>query len=259
MKILVTGGAGFIGSHVVEACLAHGHQVVVVDNLSTGKREQVPAGVTFHQLDIGDPEFLRVVDREHPDCLSHQAAQVSVAASMRDPFHDARTNIMGSLNVLEAARTFGVKKVIFASSGGTMYGEVPQGAAREEERAEPISPYGVSKATAETYLFWYATQFGLTATSLRYGNVYGPRQDPHGEAGVVAIFSKAICERRSPTINGDGEYIRDYVHGQDVARANLLAIEQPVVGAYNVGTGVGISVNELFQTLDEVAGGGSKA
>jgi len=259
MKILITGGAGFIGSHIADLCLERGHQVIVVDNLSTGKRENLPSEATFYHMDVRHPDFQVLVAHEKPDVLNHQAAQVSVAASVRCPLEDAEINIMGSLAVLEACRATGVKQVVFASSGGTMYGEVPQGAAIEEAVASPMSPYGISKAAAEAYLMWSARQHGFKAVSLRYANVYGPRQDPYGEAGVVAIFGLALLEGRRPTINGDGEYVRDYVYGRDVAEANLVAMERGLEGAFNVGTGVGTSVNELFREIQKVVGSSIQA
>lgn len=254
MKILVTGGAGFIGSHIVELGLAKGHQMAVLDNLSTGKRENVPAGVPFYEMDVCDPAVFQILEREKPDGVTHQAAQVSVSASVREPFGDAQTNIIGSLNVLEACRRVGINHVVFASSGGTCYGEVAEGAATEQKSSEPSSPYGISKFVAEKYLFWYGRQHGFMTTSLRYANVYGPRQDPFGEAGVVAIFSKTLLEGSLPTIHGDGGCIRDYVFGGDAAAANLLAMERGYHGVFNVGTGRGTTVNELFGQLCQISG-----
>ncbi len=268
MRVLVTGGAGFIGSHVVDALLAAGHEVVVVDNLATGKRENVNPRAVFYELDVCAPELAEVFARHRFDYVNHHAAQIDVRRSVADPVADARTNIVGLLNLLENCRRFGVKGVVFASSGGVVYGEPRVLPAPETHPKGPLSPYGVSKLSAEFYLAYYQSTFGLPYISLRYANVYGPRQDPHGEAGVVAIFAAKMLAGETPVIYGDGEQVRDYVYVGDVVRANLLALERlsanppPPPGggcaindcAYNIGTGKPTSVNELFRMLAEVTG-----
>lgn len=256
MNILVTGGAGFIGSHVAEAYLAAGHEVTVVDNLSSGKREQVPAGAKFSQVSIEDAD-MESVFKSSPkvfDVVNHHAAQIDVRKSVADPKFDAHVNILGSLQLLECCRKYGVKKVIFASSGGTMYGECDQQPGREDKAPEPISPYGVSKLAVEHYLRFYEKIYSLDYTVLRYGNVYGPRQDPLGEAGVVAIFCGAILARKPVTIFGSGDQKRDYVYVKDVAQANVLALTRGSREILNVGTQQGASVNELFEMLQTISG-----
>ncbi|BCV25988.1 NAD-dependent epimerase/dehydratase family protein [Gelria sp. Kuro-4] len=251
MRVLVTGGAGFIGSHVVEACLAAGHEVAVVDDLSGGKKENLPAGVPIFQVDVADAAAVeKAFESARPEAVIHEAAQISVSRSVREPGLDARTNVLGLLNVLEAAVRQGVRAFVFASSGGVLYGDVFEPAA-EEHPAAPVSPYGIAKLAGEMYLAFFAREHGLRCAALRYGNVYGPRQDPHGEAGVVAIFLERFLAGAAPIINGDGRYIRDYVYVEDVARANLLALEGEWEGfrAYNVGTGRGTDVNELERGL----------
>jgi len=247
LRVLVTGGAGFIGSHIVEQCLGAGYEAVVVDDLSSGKKENLPQGVPLYQVDVADAAAVQqVFDLVRPEYVVHQAAQISVSRSVQEPAFDAHVNIVGLLNVLEAAVQYGVRSFVFASSGGVLYGDVTT-PADEGHPAAPVSPYGVSKLTGEYYLRFFATQHGLPCTALRYGNVYGPRQDPHGEAGVVAIFLQRLLAGEAPVINGDGRYIRDYVYVADVARANLLALESEGQGfrAYNVGTGLGTDVNQL--------------
>ncbi|MDK2880279.1 MAG: UDP-glucose 4-epimerase [Clostridia bacterium] len=268
MRILVTGGAGFIGSHVVDGLLEAGHEVAVVDDLSTGKRENVNPEAAFFRMDVCDPELERVFREGRFDYVNHHAAQIDVRRSVADPAADARTNILGLLNVLELCRRYGVKGVVFASSGGVVYGEPRKFPVSEKHPKGPLSPYGVSKLTSEFYLAYYAEVHGLPYVALRYGNVYGPRQDPHGEAGVVAIFGLKMLEGASPVIYGDGEQLRDYVYVGDVVRANLLALRYLSEGrakcgsggcaindfAFNVGTGVGTSVNRLFALLKELTG-----
>jgi UDP-glucose 4-epimerase len=254
VKILVTGGAGFIGSHVVDGLLAAGHEPAVLDNLSSGSRENLPAGVPVHQVDVRDREGVnRVFAEERPDRVCHQAAQMSVSRSVREPVFDAETNVLGLLNVCEAARAAGCDRIAFASTGGALYGEVPADSpAAEDHPLEPISPYGITKKAGEDYLRFYARQHGVTTVALRYSNVYGPRQNPHGEAGVVAIFSKNLLVGEPITINGDGRYVRDYVHVADVAAANVKAlIDEAPAGfdAFNIGTGVATDVNELAAAI----------
>lgn len=253
MRVLVTGGAGFIGSHIVDALLARGHQCAVVDDLSTGSAGNVTAGVPLYEVDICDePRLSRVFDEFRPEAVCHQAAQMSVSRSVREPQFDARINVMGLLNVLDAARRCGALRFVFASSGGVLYGDVVE-PTDEEHPADPISPYGITKWVGERYLQFYAREYGLSCTALRYANVYGPRQNPHGEAGVVAIFCRKMLAGEAATINGDGRYIRDYVYGPDVARANVAALERVprAFAAYNIGTGVPTDVNQLAGALRE--------
>ena len=244
--VLVTGGAGFIGSHVVNRFIQEGYDVVVVDDLSTGRREYVNPQATFYQMDITDPALGDVLAKEQPRLVSHQAAQISIPASLREPIHDAQVNIMGSLNLLEACRAVDVGKIVFASSGGAVYGKPDYLPCDEKHPLRPLAPYSSAKAAIESYLFTYSHSFGLPFTILRYANVYGPRQDPYGEAGVVAIFTLAILEGRSPVIFGSGEQERDFVYVADVAEANLLALQRDAGGVYNIGSGIGTSVNRIF-------------
>jgi UDP-glucose 4-epimerase len=255
MKVLLTGGAGFIGSHVADQLLASGHEVAVVDDLSSGKKENIPQGAVFYERDIRDG-CEEVFEEFKPDALCHQAAQMDVRRSVREPDFDADVNVVGTLRLLEGCIKHDVKKVVFASTGGAVYGEQLEFPAPEDHPQYPISPYGVSKLAGERYLHFYQTQYGLPYAALRYANVYGPRQDPHGEAGVVAIFCGNLAAGRGSTINGSGEQTRDYVYVGDVARANVLALEgeAPSAGAYNVGTGIETSVNELYEVLRETSG-----
>ncbi|MBX5481074.1 MAG: SDR family oxidoreductase [Myxococcaceae bacterium] len=254
MKILVTGGAGFIGSHVCDAFLEKGHEVLALDNLSSGRKENLDPKVRLIELDIRSPEAAALIERERPEVICHLAAQMDVRRSVEDPRFDADTNILGFLNLLEAARRSGVKKVIFSSTGGAIYGEQDVFPAPETHPTRPVSPYGVSKAAGELYLGYYRAQYGLSYVALRYANVYGPRQNPHGEAGVVAIFSKRLVAGQPCTIFGDGGQTRDFVFGPEVARANYLAFEKDYVGAVNIGTGIETSVNALYQGLADAAG-----
>ncbi len=254
MRVLLTGGAGFIGSHVAEHLLTHGHEVVVVDDLSSGKRENVPEGARFFEGDIrsGCGELFQVF---RPEILCHQAAQIDVRRSVREPDFDAAVNLLGTIRLLQNSVKYGVIRVIFASSGGAVYGEQQEFPAAESHPQYPVSPYGVSKLAAERYLHFYHSQYGISYAALRYANVYGPRQDPHGEAGVVAIFSGNLAAQKASTINGTGEQTRDYVYVGDVARANVLALEgDPPSGAYNIGTGVETSVNRLYELLQRISG-----
>lgn len=258
MRVLVTGGAGFIGSHVADAYLQAGHTVGVVDDLSTGAKENLDPRVRFWQVDIRRAELGGILAEFRPEMVSHHAAQMSVSASVRDPRGDADINILGTLNLLEAAVRHGVRRVVFASTGGAMYGEQPVLPTPETIFPEPVSPYGVAKLAVERYLHAFRVMHGLPAVALRYANVYGPRQNPHGEAGVVAIFCKAILEGRPLTINGGGDQTRDYIYVGDVVRANLLATQAtvgPGVSSLNIGTGRETSVNELVRSLGDIAGG----
>jgi UDP-glucose 4-epimerase len=257
MRILVTGGAGFIGSHVVDAYLAAGHEVGVVDDLSSGSRENLDLRAHLWPLDIRHPDLGRVVGDFRPEIISHHAAQMSVAVSARDPRLDAEINVLGSVNLLDAAVRHKVRRIVFASTGGAMYGEQEQLPTPETVFPEPVSPYGVAKLAMERYLHAFRFMHGLEAAALRYANVYGPRQNPHGEAGVVAIFSRAIIEGRPFTVNGDGEQTRDYTYVGDIVRANLLATMLPAgprMPILNIGTSRETSVNDLVRVLGEIAG-----
>jgi len=254
MKVLLTGGAGFIGSHVADHLLESGHEIVVVDNLSTGKRDNVPEGTRFFEEDIrsGCEELFREF---RPEVLCHQAAQMDVRRSVQEPDFDADVNVLGTIRLLRNCVEYGVGRVIFASTGGAVYGEQEEFPAPEDHPQYPVSPYGVSKLAGERYLHYYSVQYGISYAALRYANVYGPRQDPDGEAGVVAIFSGNLAANRTSSINGTGEQTRDYVYVGDVARAAVLALEgEAPNGAYNVGTGVETSVNELYELLREISG-----
>jgi len=258
VKILVTGGAGFIGSHVVDTYVAAGHDVIVVDNLCTGKRENLNPAARFVELDINDPAVARLIRDERPDVLNHHAAQMDVRRSVADPLFDARTNVLGTLALLEASRHAGVKKVLFVSSGGAVYGEQETFPAPETHPTWPVSPYGVSKRSGELYCHFYQVEYGLPFVAFRYANVYGPRQDPHGEAGVVAIFSGRMLRGEPVTVNGDGTQTRDYVYVGDVARMSLLALQRDATGPVNIGTALETDVNTLAQTMLDVSGSRSE-
>jgi len=289
-KVLVSGGAGFIGSHIVDLLIDNNYEVVIVDDLSSGREENINKKARFYKLNITDQKILsEVFQQEKPDYICHEAAQISVSFSVRDPLSDAQTNILGSLNLLQCCLNHQVKGIVFASSGGTIYGEPEHFPISEDYPFRPQSPYGISKVAIEYYLDFYQKNYNLDYVSLRYGNVYGPRQDPYGEAGVIAIFIEKMLKGEIPTINGDGEYIRDYIYVEDVAQANLLALQnmvklskvvqekeretekekitevegekevkaktepEPELKFYglNLGTGRGISVNEIFFLLKE--------
>jgi UDP-glucose 4-epimerase len=263
MRALVTGGAGFIGSTLVDRLLAEGHSVEVIDNLSTGRlanlsdaRANRDHAVSFHQMDICDPTVAELIERRRPDVVFHLAAQIDVRVSVQDPVLDARINVMGSLNVLEGARRAGTRKVVFASSGGTIYGEVDAEdlPITEAQPQQPVSPYGVSKKVVTDYLHAYRELHQLEYTSLALANVYGPRQDPHGEAGVVAIFAGRLLAGENCRIFGDGEQTRDYVYVDDVADAFVRAAERGSGLLCNIGTGVETSVNELYRAMADNAG-----
>lgn len=249
MNILVTGGAGFIGSHVVDAYISDGHDVVVIDDLSSGVKENVNPNAEFHQLDIRSADVEKVFRRHKIDVVNHHAAQMDVRRSVSDPKFDASVNVLGGLNIFEAARQNGVKKIIFSSTGGAIYGEQDYFPADEEHPVRPLSPYGITKLVTEKYLFYYKEVHGIEHVVLRYANIYGPRQNPHGEAGVVAIFAKKMLQGESPVINGDGKQTRDYTFVGDVVKASLLALNYPGSNIFNIGTGIETDVNELFRIL----------
>ncbi|HUY28027.1 MAG TPA: NAD-dependent epimerase/dehydratase family protein [Candidatus Binataceae bacterium] len=256
MRILVTGGAGFIGSHTVDALIKAGAgEIAVLDDLSAGKRHQVNSAARFHQVDLRDAAAVRqTVADERPEVIYHMAAQMDVRRSVADPAFDAQVNLVGFLNLIEAARGHGLRRVVFCSTGGAIYGEQDTFPADEEHPCRPVSPYGVAKLSTEAYLFYYRVQYGIDYLALRYGNVYGPRQDPHGEAGVVAIFSGRILDGQPCTIYGDGAQTRDYVFVGDVVRANLAALDAKASGlAINIGTGIETNVSELYSTLAAIA------
>ncbi len=254
MRIVVTGGAGFIGSNVADAFIARGHDVLVVDDLSSGSRDNVPEKATFLELSIASNELRGGFQSFRPEVLCHHAAQIDVRRSVVDPAFDAEINIVGTIRLLELCREFGARRVLFASTGGAIYGEQDVCPAPESHAARPISPYGVAKLSVEHYLHYYGVEHGFRSVSLRYANVYGPRQNPHGEAGVVAIFTDRLLRGEIPTINGDGEQTRDYTFVGDVVRANLLALEKELTGKYNVGTGVETSVNALYEAIRREVG-----
>lgn len=252
MKILVTGGAGFIGSHIVDAYIREGHTVVVVDDLSSGRQENLHPKAVFYRLDIRDTKVEQVFRDHAIDVVNHHAAQMDVRRSVADPQFDASVNVLGGLNLFEGARKHGVGKFIFSSTGGAIYGEQAHFPADEEHPTRPLSPYGISKLSTEKYLFFYKETYGTQFVVLRYANVYGPRQNPHGEAGVVAIFAAKLLKGEQPVINGDGKQTRDYTYVGDVARANVLALHAKHSDTFNVGTGVETDVNVLFRKLAEV-------
>ncbi len=253
MKILVTGGAGFIGSHVVDLFINEGYEAVVVDDLSTGRLSNLNPKAKLYRMDIRDPKLAEVFEAEKPDFVSHHAAQMDVRRSIVEPIFDADVNILGSLNVIECAKRYQVKRFVYISSGGAAYGEPEYLPCDEAHPINPICQYGASKHTVEHYLYMYYQNYGLKYTVLRYPNVFGPRQDPHGEAGVVAIFIGRMLKGEDVVINGDGENQRDFVHVKDCARGNLLGLDAPV-GIYNLGFGYGTSVNQIFDALKQITG-----
>ena len=252
MKVLVTGGAGFIGSHTVDAFLENGFEVVVVDDLSTGRRSNLNPEATFYQADIRSPELAEIFEKENPDFISHHAAQIDVRRSVAEPLLDADINILGSIRLLELAREHGVKRFVYISTGGAVYGEPEYLPCDEEHPINPICQYGASKHAIEHYLYLYHDIYGLDYTVLRYPNVYGPRQDPHGEAGVVAIFTGQMLNDEQVKIYGDGLQERDFVFVKDCARANVLAVQKGVNGIYNLGSGEGTNINQIAEMLSEI-------
>jgi len=258
MKILVTGGAGFIGSHIVDAYIGQGHQVFVIDDLSTGHSENVNPRARFLKIDVRDSDLPHLFMNERFDIVNHQAARGNVRASMEDPLVYADVNIRGGVNLLECSRKYGVRKFIYASTGGCVYGELQYLPADEKHPIAPRDPYGASKASFELYLPVFAVNYGLQYTIFRYPNVYGPRQDPLGEAGVVSIFTGQMLRGIQPIINGDGEQERDYVFVGDVAYANLLALNNGDNDVFNLGWGIGTSVNTIFHRLKNIINSDTK-
>ncbi|MDD3887281.1 MAG: NAD-dependent epimerase/dehydratase family protein [Patescibacteria group bacterium] len=256
MKILVTGGAGFIGSHIVDKLIEDTNEVIIIDNLSTGKKENLNSKAKFYQADIKNYEEIeKVFEQEKPEYICHQAAHASVPESVKDPISDAENNILGSINIFKLASKYNVKKIVFASTGGALYGDADVLPTPETYEAKPVSPYGVSKLAAEEYLYCFNFLNKLNYTILRYANVYGPKQDPFGEAGVVAIFCQKIANNDQPIINGDGKCTRDYVYVKDIANANLSALKsEKSQNIYNVGTGIQTDVNTIFQNLIKISG-----
>jgi UDP-glucose 4-epimerase len=259
MNVLVTGGAGFIGSHVVDALLARGYRVHILDDLSGGRIENVPDDATLHRLDVRTPAAASLIATERFDAIFHLAAQMDVRRSVADPVFDADVNVLGFLNLMEAARAVGVRKVVFSSTGGAIYGEPDPGIndggpQPEHHPQQPVSPYGITKLVSEKYLHFYHVAYGIPYAAMRFGNVYGPRQNPHGEAGVVAIFAERLLDGRQPVIYGAGEQTRDYVYVEDVVAALLAAFDHDGSGVFNVGTGRETSVNELFQIINGITG-----
>jgi UDP-glucose 4-epimerase len=254
VKILVTGGAGFIASHISDRFLDLGHEVAIVDSLVTGKRENLPQSARFHEMDVRDPALDTVFAAEMPEVVCHHAAQMDVRKSVADPMYDADVNLLGTLNLLECCRRHGTRKVVYAGTGGAMYGEAVYLPADEDHPVNPLSPYGVSKHTVEHYLYTYRANHGLEFTVLRYPNVYGPRQDPHGEAGVVAIFSLQMLQGQTPTIFGDGTKTRDYCYVGDIVQGNELALDRGDGGIYNLGRGIEVSDFEIFAAVRDAVG-----
>lgn len=249
-KVLVTGGAGFIGSHIVDILIDNGYSIVIVDNLATGNRDNISKKAKFYDADITKPELKKVFEKEKPDFVVHEAAQINVRKSVTEPVFDAESNILGTINLLECCRDFKVKKVVYSGSGGACYGEPEYMPCNEKHPVNPICHYGVSKHAAEHYFFLYKHLYGVDYTILRYSNVYGPRQDPKGEAGVISIFLGKIKSKDTPHIFGDGKQTRDYVYAGDVARANLLALERKTKSKiFNIGTGKETSVNEIYSLI----------
>jgi UDP-glucose 4-epimerase len=253
MSVLITGGAGFIGSHVVDAIIEKGLKAVIIDDFSTGKERNINREATFYRLDIQDPKLDSVFKDERPEYVYHLAAQVDVRRSITDPILDARINVLGTINLLLNCVRHDVKKVVFASSGGAIYGEQEFFPAPETHSLKPVSPYGVAKLAAENYLHYFRNEFGLDFISLRYSNVYGPRQDPCGEAGVIAVFVQKMLQGEIPVINGDGEQTRDFIYVGDVVEANVLALSNNSEDkTFNIGTGIETSVNDVFHRLREL-------
>lgn len=253
-KVLVSGGAGFIASQIADRYISEGYEVVIVDDLSSGKVENLNPKARFYKIDIRDKAISAIFEKERPDIVNHHAAQMDVRRSVSDPVFDADVNILGMLNLLQNSANHGVKKFVFASSGGAVYGEQDSFPASETHRTNPLSPYGISKLAGEKYLFYFKEVHGLDYVALRYANIYGPRQNPHGEAGVIAIFSTKLLKGEQPVINGDGKQTRDYVYVKDVVEANWQATVRNYCGHVNIGTGRETDVNELFSELVKLTG-----
>ncbi|HSL89586.1 MAG TPA: NAD-dependent epimerase/dehydratase family protein [Ignavibacteriaceae bacterium] len=258
MKILVTGGAGFIASHIVDAFISEGHSVVVLDDLSSGFEKNINPAAKFVKANICDKSIVKLFESEKFDVVNHHAAQMDVRRSVADPAFDATTNIIGTINLLQNSIKYGVKRFMFASTGGAIYGEQDYFPADEKHNTQPKSPYGISKLAVEKYLYFYNSEYGMNYTILRYANIYGPRQNPFGEAGVVAIFSTKLLKGEQPVINGHGKQTRDYVYVGDVVKANTLALNDESSDVYNVGTGIETNVNELFMILNKLTGAGKE-
>jgi UDP-glucose 4-epimerase len=258
MKILITGGAGFIGSNVADGFIQEGHQLTIVDNLSTGKESNINEKANFFKADIRSVVMDKIFEKTKPDVLCHHAAQIDVRKSTADPIFDADVNIIGSLNLINACVKHKVKKVIFASTGGAIYGEQEYFPADENHPPNPLSPYGVAKLTIEKYLYFYRQTHGIDFISLRYSNVYGPRQNPLGEAGVVAIFTERLLTDKEAIINGDGTQTRDFLFVKDVVNSNLLALNYPQSDIFNIGTGIETDINRIFRILKEKTGSKQK-
>lgn len=258
MKILVTGGAGFIGSHITDALVKKGYTVHILDNLSSGKKENVNRQAVFHEMDIRDVNVAALWEAERFDVMVHQAAQMDVRRSVADPAFDADINTMGFINLMESGRKNGLRKVLFASSGGAIYGDPEYTPQDEKHPLQPASPYGITKLISEHYLRFYASVYGIRFVALRYANVYGPRQNPHGEAGVIAIFAEKMLQNQECFINGEGTQTRDYVYVHDVVSANLFALEHAENAIFNVGTGIETDVITLFRLIKQFTGSAIK-
>ncbi len=254
MKILITGGAGFIGSNVADLFISKGHRVVIIDNLSMGNIKNVNKKAKFYKMDLRDKKIFNIIKKEKIEVINHHAAQISVPDSVKNPFMDEDINIKGTLNLLNAAQKNKIKRFIFISSGGTVYGEPEKLPAKETFKISPENPYGISKVAGENYVKFFSKQYGLKYVILRYSNVYGERQIPHGEAGVVAIFIKKTLEGKRPVIFGGGKCIRDYIYVGDVAMANLISLNKGDNDEFNIGTGIPTDVNQLFSIIKEVTG-----
>jgi len=258
MKILVTGGAGFIASHIVDKFIEEGHEVVILDDLSTGFEKNINSKAKFVKLNIRDDKVSNLFEDEKFDVVNHHAAQMDVRRSVADPAFDANTNILGTINLLQNSVKHGVNKFMFASTGGAVYGEQECFPADENHPTNPVSPYGISKLSVEKYLYFYFNEHKLNYTILRYANIYGPRQNPFGEAGVVAMFSAKLLKGDQPIINGTGEQTRDYIFVKDVVKANFLTLSDKESDIYNVGTGIETNVNELYELLNVIVGNGQE-